>query len=478
MSLSSSFNPFEIRNRQQQSQQPQQQQPPQQQEYYYHQNQYYQGIPDIPIGELTDEEVSRLLFQKTTQATRRWKFWNSIIVRRSMRITGIFLCISLGLIIVMNTLHIVVVVLPWTIRNNNEKETLHRPHYVPTLLSVIDPTTGHSVYALNNTLYERLLHDPKTEFVTLEESKYYKYKNKRRQYNELPMLSLDKTTIRPVGDSITLSWTLGREKRSSKNVLVKDDDVIALYCGRTEEDTMTSESRDFLEAATIAQAKTTSIKNGRPGDDDDTSWYISNFPILRQESCHFRLYLTDDLNNQFIYVASTRPFRIESANETPTAIHLAYTNSSSEMIIQFTTGYASDNNDTSVVPVVRYVESDNKDLTQSTKLLKGDFITVTGTTDTYSAQDLCEAPANQTEAGKFYPPGLLHTVQVGKLKPSTMYMYQVGVSSKDDGIVAVWSDPAAFKSPPKDGDPEPFNYIVYGDQGKYFFQFYSIICDK
>ena len=320
MSLSSSFNPFEIRNRQQQQQQ---QHSPQQQEYYYHQNQYYQGIPDIPTDELTDEEVARLLFQKK-QATRRWKCWNSTIVRRSMRISGVCCSIILGSIVILNILHIVVVP-SWTMHNNNnnEEESLHRPHFVPTLLSVIDPTTGHSVYALNNTLYERMLHDPKTKFVSLEESKYYNNKrnNKHQQHYELPTLSLDKTTIRPIDDSITLSWTLGRDNRSSKKVLVTDDDVIALYCGGTEEeDTVTTkattfESRNFLEAATIAQAKATSIKNGRSVDGNDiTSWYISNFPILRQESCHFRLYLTDDLNNQFIHVASTNPFRIELAN--------------------------------------------------------------------------------------------------------------------------------------------------------------------
>ena len=149
------------------------------------------------------------------------------------------------------------------------------------------------------------------------------------------------------------------------------------------------------------------------------------------------------------------------------------------MIIQFTTGYAADNKDTSIVPVVRYVKSENKDLTQSSKVLEGNFITVTGTTDTYSARDLCEAPANQTEAGKFYPPGLLHTVQVDKLKPSTMYMYQVGISTSKNGSanVTVWSDTAVFKTPPKDGNLEPFNYIVYGDQGKILLNCFCIICD-
>jgi hypothetical protein len=100
-----------------------------------------------------------------------------------------------------------------------------------------------------------------------------------------------------------------------------------------------------------------------------------------------------------------------------------------------------------------------------------------GTSDTYTALDMCQEPAMRTEAGKFYPPGILHVVEFKDLIPNTEYDYQVGVISlsdndenkhhnrHDDDDKIVWSDVHSFTSAPLVGDTDPFSIIVYGDQG-------------
>ena len=94
-----------------------------------------------------------------------------------------------------------------------------------------------------------------------------------------------------------------------------------------------------------------------------------------------------------------------------------------------------------------------------------------------------------TEAGKFYPPGLLHEVELVDLEPDTEYWYQTGLAFRvDPNLVGVndldgvvWSDRHHFRSDPiivepKDashayhtghrlGSSVPYSYAIYGDQG-------------
>jgi hypothetical protein len=257
--------------------------------------------------------------------------------------------------------------------------------------------------------------------------------------------------------SITLTWTLGCDGKQG-NILLQEDDVIALYCGDQN-----SDPREFLEAATIAQAKATSVRDG--GTVHDNTWFLPRFPILQQETCHFRLYLVMENKQQYgsdtvfpewqyLHVSSTAPLMIENAKETPTAVHLAYARTFSTMVIQFTTGNLTSDNG-QAVPVVRYAKIIDHQL--------GRFETATGSSDSYLAKDMCQEPANQTEAGKFYPPGILHTLEVHNLQPFTTYQYQVGVSV--NGSVSIWSELSTFTTAPQDGDTTDFSYVVYGDQG-------------
>jgi hypothetical protein len=153
--------------------------------------------------------------------------------------------------------------------------------------------------------------------------------------------------------------------------------------------------------------------------------------------------------------------------KTPVHLHLALTSAPSQVVIQFTTVEKG-------TPVAMYGKQKNNNNND------GEDQKVEGTSTTYSAQDLCGAPANSTEPGYFTSPGYLHTVVLDQLQPNTLYHYQVGIAL---GQGIVWSeDVYPFVSPPPTAlataqkrtvqqqvvlspPPPPYSYIVYGDQG-------------
>jgi hypothetical protein len=349
---------------------------------------------------------------------------------------------------------------------------------IPTLLSVVHPETNEYLYALDNPLYERLkrtfFSHPSHDSPSLDE------------IAEPVELSLDSLHLL-VRDSLTLTWTCGRDMHG--NPIATDDDVLVLRCSSNsgenedsiDDDGFTFEpqnsnhespqrgilhDRHVLEAATLAQARATSLKHGGTAEN---TWFIPKFPIMRQETCQFLLYQEsksdddkrnnrasdsknmnqkhdddDDDDNQrqrHFLLAESPVFHLHFVTS-PTAIHLALASDPSIMVVNFVTGGNGS-------PVAMYGIDDAT-------------IKVEGTSTTYTAQDLCQEPANVTEPGKFQPPGLLHTVELGDLLPNTTYQYKVGLAH---GQGITWSETYRFISAPATGDTTPFTYIVYGDQG-------------
>jgi hypothetical protein len=331
------------------------------------------------------------------------------------------------------------------------EDKAHQETVVPTLLSVIHPENKTHVYALTNPLYDQL---QQAEILPINNDSPWKDV-------ELPELWLDKTQIVP-GGSLTITWTVGRDTETGNIFLQDDVDVIALYC---------DDSYSFLEAATISQARTTSEFNGGSHQD---SWYIPSFPNLRQDRCHFRLHaslvssrghkssMDDAITPRYVQIASSENVEIVHAKEIPTSIHLALTNETSKMIVQFTTGNVVGSNTT--IPVARLLLS-AKAKNENDESSSSSTIIIEGTTDTYTSDDMCQSPGNLTQAGMFYPPGMLHTIELDHLLPNTEYKYQVGLRQND--TVLLWSDEYTFRTPPKEGDDSthPVSYVVYGDQG-------------
>ena len=301
----------------------------------------------------------------------------------------------------------------------NEATTHQTEHTLPTPLSIVDPTSGKYVNSLENRLYQEL------KDLDIKEHRFLGF------VEGLPLLNLDKTVMKTLRHSLTLSWTSGTTANGDS--LVDSQDILALYCPAD------ADHGAFQEAATVEQIIATSRQHGGLNDNE---WFIPSFPITQHDSCQFRLFDRQDPKSlQLLAVSPT--LRLPAAGRSPINIHLALSSTADEMVIQFHTAEKG-------TPLAMFgVETPT--------------IKVEGLTHTYSASDLCSEPANVTEVGKFQDPGMIHVVRLSNLEPDKKYVYKVGLAS---GQGIVWSNEYSFRSPPLVGpDQEPFSFVVYGDQG-------------
>jgi len=142
------------------------------------------------------------------------------------------------------------------------------------------------------------------------------------------------------------------------------------------------------------------------------------------------------------YTLIGKSVTIEPKNiEEPVHIHLAFTDRIDQMFVNYLT------NSSQTLPSCQY-GLDPSALT-STK---------TGTSITYKASDMCEEIATITGPHNFIDPGVIHTVVMEDLRPSTTYYYRVG--NDVDG----WSSIYSFLTRPVDEDAT-VNIVAYGDMG-------------
>jgi len=345
---------------------------------------------------------------------------------------------------------------PTTIMDEALFSTTVGKHTIPTFLSVVDHESREYVVALENPLYDRL---KAASLVPLLE-------HIDEKVAQLPKLFTDRTKI-GVRDSLTLRWTAGKDMAG--NSILNEDGVIALYCGdwhsirrtidgdRQEHEQLLNENK-FLDVATIAQARAThQTHNNRPHatlpqhqqQEDLNQWHFPSFPVLRHEVCQFSLYQAMP-DNTYAFLRNSEVFEIELSRTVPTGIHLALGNSPNEMVVQFVTG-----EDKEGKPVAQYSKQSGGDE-------KKNIQKASGTSHTYTVEQMCEEPANITEAGKFQPPGVIHVIRLTELEPNTVYEYKVGLAH---GQGITWSSSYSFTAAPAVGDATPFSYLVYGDQG-------------
>ena len=214
-------------------------------------------------------------------------------------------------------------------------------------------------------------------------------------------------------------------------------------------------------------------------------WYIPSFPIIRQETCIFRLWRNTTFTNEsqrydkqynnqvltknykyyqqnqiysYNLITQTDPIIIHNADVKPTAIHIAYTHIPTEMTIRFTTGSSEG------VPVVTFIETSKLSIDKSNTLEKEDrqnrtkssssttsspilWSKISGTTISTQGSKPCEIHANDMNHPiKFQSQTFLHSVNLNHLKHDTLYTYKVGVTQKQGGII--WSKPYTFISAP------------------------------
>jgi hypothetical protein len=113
----------------------------------------------------------------------------------------------------------------------------------------------------------------------------------------------------------------------------------------------------------------------------------------------------------------------------PTQVHLALTQRPDQVILQFVT------NNNSTAPLA-YYSTELHNLTENV---------ARGSSWTYTAFDMCDAPANQTGGRMFINPGFMQQITLSGLKPLTKYYYTVSSGGR-------FSEIFSFLSPP------PLNY--------------------
>jgi Purple acid Phosphatase, N-terminal domain/Calcineurin-like phosphoesterase len=388
----------------------------------------------------------------------------------------------------------------------DEREKPQQPHHhhesIPTALSIVDPTTAGYIYALDNPVYQDLEHATIHDRTSSRE-----YLKHERNVVEYPAIFLDVNHEHEVENgrnsvertSLDVTWLTGKD--TSGRSIVKGDDLLVLRCGDNPHDL-----HQIVEAAALNQVQATHEKHAasrRQGrrlywnnkwkydwnkwntdaadtqqnnnnwfsnwhekhydwnnkwhiiskgghdttDDETNEWYIPNVPsaILRQPFCQFLLYVKEKPGEY--YIAAESAILQFGEVDKPAGIHLALTELVDRMTVQFVTGAMG-------TPVAHYG-------TDPRKLVKVAAGTVKST-DTYTAADMCQAPANETGPGKFQSPGYLHTLQLTDLLANTVYYYKVGLET---GQGVTWSSPFSFTTALAAGDPTEHTYLVYGDQG-------------
>jgi hypothetical protein len=387
---------------------------------------------------------------------------------------------------------------------------------------VRDPDTGDYLYALDNPLYGRLgrvqnrLYRPPRPRLPHRSDGDGDGDPGEAAY---PTLKVEPARVE-YGQPLAVSWSGGPAAAAAG---AKDDanasgrasffeitggSVLVLACDpfpRPGAGGAPRRGPAILEAATVRQALATTSAASPPSSATESPpppppspnrWRIPELPVLRYEACRFQLYnfLDDDDEEDEVagssidgdgtnddgnggspplwgLLAQSRDF---APVHRPTAVHLALTGDPTEMLVRFTTpplppaffaiaegeegggeergGPNEREGRAGLVPVAVLVDGGGRDVQ-----------VFEGTTETYSAEDLCQEPANRTGPGSFQDPGDLHSVTIGGLVPNRRYRYRVALKN---GQGVVLSSPVYdFWSPLEPGDPQPFSYLVYGDQG-------------
>ena len=369
-------------------------------------------------------------------------------------------------------------------------EKLHEDPIAPTLLSIRD-NDGSLLNVKDHELYKQLkeatFHYEKENenmYVLLSPDSVSagssnNHLRTQDRSNKI-ILKSNKAEI-GYGDELTLTW----DSPSEEGVDVNDEDVLALYCPAGDKVSI----RNFRDAATIAQVRATHahynrLSNKKQQKKEHNVWTIPSFPIIREETCEFRLFshhrnegpeegrVGDDGNGHYYtQMANTKPIT-STSNQKPTGIHLGLTGKASEMYIQFSTGDSGE-------PLVEIAKKSdihiNSDLrTPTASMVAEDASSVSwtklkGTSTTYAATEMCQEPATSTDPGNFVSPGHLHTVKVTNLEPHTEYVYRVGLGF---GQGVKWGDKyREFHSSPPPGTRSPspskpaLTFLALADQG-------------
>lgn len=163
-----------------------------------------------------------------------------------------------------------------------------------------------------------------------------------------------------------------------------------------------------------------------------------SFPLVNLRNTVAFQYVSVDEKYNWSVLATSNTVTFADMDE-PTQAHIALTSKPTEMRIMWVSS-------TNKTPNVYYGATTN--LGQ----------VAYGTSRTYSASDLCAAPANSTDNGAFRDPGYQHDVLLTGLQLNTKYYYTIGNIGRR-------SDVLSFVSSPGVGAHLSLDFIMFGDMG-------------
>ena len=214
-------------------------------------------------------------------------------------------------------------------------------------------------------------------------------------------------------DQLTVTWTPIENPCK--------DDFIGVYFVEVP---VTTGACDYADFEFVTATQTTS------------TWTMIN---LRRQ-LEFRFYSREKCMGPYQFIAKSPVVQPSNENE-PTQVHLALGDQNDQMYVSYVT------NSSAVIPQCQYGLSPSS-LTS----------TVSGTSTTYNASNMCEGKANLVGPQNFIHPGYMHTMLMNDLRPSTTYYYRVG--SNEHG----WSSIRSFYNRPTNLN-EMLHLMAYGDMG-------------
>ncbi|KAF0693178.1 Aste57867_15825 [Aphanomyces stellatus] len=206
------------------------------------------------------------------------------------------------------------------------------------------------------------------------------------------------------------------------------NDRVAAYC--TSENVDATDDKEYIDFQPVSGKDTDKLTFG---------------PLLNMRCDYQFRYQKAVTNTTFETVAKSKVVKMKRGDTEPLQIHIALTQNDDEMNVAWTS--AEIDNPTLRVTI------------QSKNGKAGPVQTIDATSKSYSAEDMCSAPANLTTAQRYIPSGVHYDGVISHIPAGATVVYQVGSDASG------WSEKKSFVMPDLLPSDKPSSYFVFGDMG-------------
>lgn len=224
-------------------------------------------------------------------------------------------------------------------------------------------------------------------------------------------------------DSVTVHFELTNGAPSERDVLV-------IYC--VDDEQHPPPDREYIDFRIIEQPARNFV-------------VVDRIPNMRC-SWQFRYWKRVSGDSTYQSIGSSEYVRMRNGDKEPLQVHLAMTNTTTEMRVLWVSGVAG--SDQKVV----YGKTPET-LDQSAE----------ATTSTYTASDMCHEPATQVAPSLFRDVGMIYDAVMTELTPGATYYYRVGNPHGLFSKIFKFTVPPAPGTLPSPPDNATMSFFVYGD---------------